>query len=78
MFFKKIRNYGSCPSYYLSAPPVSWDAMLNMTKMELELIPDPDMNMFFEKGTIGEVSYISNRYSKANNIYLKSYDQRHE
>ena len=52
--------------------------MLNMTKMELELIPDPDMNMFFEKGTIGEVPYISNRYNKANNNYLKSYGQKHE
>ena len=34
---------------YLIAPALSWDAMLNMTKIELELISDPDMYIFFEK-----------------------------
>ena len=52
--------------------------MLNMTKVELELIPDPDMYIFFEKGTRDGVSYISNNYSKANNKYLKSYDPKQE
>ena len=58
-----IKNYGLFPSHYLSAPDLSWDARLNMTKVELNLIPDPDMYIFFEKGTRGGVSYISNRYS---------------
>ena len=71
-------NYGSCPSHYLSAPALSWEAMLNMTKLELELIPDPDMYIFFEKGTKGGVSYISNRYSEVNNNYLKSYYPKQE
>ena len=52
--------------------------MLNMTKVELELIPDPDMFMSFEKGTKDWVSYISNRYRKANNKYLSSYDPKQE
>ena len=68
-----IKNYGLCPSHYLSAPTLTWDAMLNMTKVKLELISDPDMYIFFEKGMRGGVSYISNRYSKANNRYLKFY-----
>ena len=37
------------------------DAMLKMMKIELELIPDPDMYIFFEKGTRGSISHISNR-----------------
>ena len=45
-----------------------------MTKVELELIPYRDMCLFFETGIRGRVSYISKRYSKANNKYLKSYD----
>ena len=49
-----------------------------MIKFELELIPDPDMYFFFEKGTVGGIFYISNRYSKANNKYLKSDDPKQE
>ena len=75
---KTLKNYGLCRSHYLSAPALSWDAMLNMTKVELKLISDNDMYIFFEKGTRGGVSHISNRYSKANNKYLKSYDPKQE
>ena len=42
-----------------------------MTKIELDLIPDPDMRIFFEKGITDRISYVSNRYSKVNNKYLK-------
>ena len=58
----------------LCAPGLSWDVMLKMSKIELELIPDPSMYIFFENGTRGGISYIANRYSKVNNKYLKSYD----
>ena len=60
------------------APTLTWDAILNMTKVELKLIPNPDMYLFLEKGMTGGVSYISKRYSKANNKYLKSYDPKQE
>ena len=33
-----FKNYGLCPSHYLSAPGLSWDDLLKMTKIELELI----------------------------------------
>ena len=46
-------------------------------KLELlELILDPVMYIFFEKGTRDGISYIPNRYSKTNNKYLKLYDQK--
>ena len=61
--FKKFRNnslkyYGLCPSHYLSALALRWDAMLNMTKVELELIPDAVIYLFFKKGLSDGISYI--------------------
>ena len=54
----EIIAYGLCPSHYLSAPGVSWDVMPKMTKVKLELTPDPEMYIL-ENVTIGEISYIS-------------------
>ena len=78
MCFRKFRNnslnnYGLCRSHCLSAPDSSKDAIVKITKMDLELIPDLDMFILFEKGTRGGVFYVSNRYSKASNQYLKLY-----
>ena len=56
----------------MSAPTLNWDAMLNMKKVQPELISDAEIHLFFEKDMGGGVTYISNRYSKANNKYLKS------
>ena len=38
-----LKNHGLCPNHYLSAPGLSWDVMLEITKIELELIPDPEV-----------------------------------
>ena len=38
---------------FLIVPGLRWDAMLKMKKIELQLILDPVMYMFFEKGTRG-------------------------
>ena len=73
-----LKNFGLYPRHYLSSSSLSLDAMLKMTKTELELIPDPDMYIFSEKDTGGGVSYISNRYSKVNNKYIKPYDPKEE
>ena len=53
-----LKNYGLCPSHYLSALGLYWDAMLKMKKIELELITDPEMYIFFEKGTKGGISVL--------------------
>ena len=51
--------------------------MLKMTKIGLEKISDPDIHLFIEKGTRG-ISYVSKRYSKANNKYCPDYDKKPE
>ena len=38
--------------------------MVKMRKIELEIITDSDMYIFFEKGTRDRISYISNKYRK--------------
>ena len=70
-----LKNYKLDPAWYLTAPGLSWDAMLKVTGIELELLTDPDMLMMLEKGTRGGVSMISNRYSEVNNKYMKNFDK---
>ena len=68
-----LKNNGLCPSHYLSAPALSWDAMLNNSALNINsfqiLTCICSLN---EKGMRGGVSYISKKYSKASNKYLKS------
>ena len=71
-----LKYYGLDPCHYFSAPGLSWDAMLKMTKIELEKISDPDKYMFFEQGMRGGVSHINKRYSKANNKYCPDCDNK--
>ena len=52
------------------------DAMLKMTKVELEKISDHDILLFIEKGMRGRISYIAKRYSKANNEYCPDYEKK--
>ena len=68
-------NYKLDPAYYLTAPSLSWDAFLKVSKIKLELITDYEMYLFFEEGIRGGLSQISTRYAKANNKYMKSYDK---
>ena len=51
-----LKNYGLCPSHDLSARSLSWDVLRKMTKNKLELISNPEMFLFFEKGIKGEIS----------------------
>ena len=66
----------TCLEYYglhlcrsFSNPGLSWDAVLKMTEIELELISDIEMHLLIEKGIRirGSISHIAKRFSKANN-----------
>ena len=71
-----LEYYKLDPCHYFTSPGLSWDAMLKMTDIKLELMTDIDMFQFIEKGLRGGISYIANRYGKANNKYMKEYDDK--
>ena len=71
-----LEYYKLDPCHYFTSPGLSWDAMLKMTNIKLELITDIDMFQFIEKGMRGGISYIANRYGEANNKYMKEYDEK--
>ena len=53
--------YGLDPCHYFSSAGLSWDAMLKMTKIKLDLISVIDMHLFIEKGMRRSISYIVNQ-----------------
>ena len=64
--------------HYFSSPELSWDSMLKMTGIELELISETDMHLFIEKGMRGGICHIAKRFSRANNKYIKCDDSGEE
>ncbi|CAG9840781.1 unnamed protein product [Diabrotica balteata] len=74
--FRKVchKEYNLDPCHYITAPALSWDAMLRYTKIELELLTDVDMVHFLKKGVRGGVAQCSKREAVANNRYLPNYD----
>ena len=69
-----LSHYRLDPCNYFSSPGLSWDALLRMTKINLDLITDTDQQLFIEKGMRGGISYIAHRHAVANNKYMKNYD----
>ena len=48
-----LGKYELDPSHYITAPALVWDAMLKITGVNLELLMNADMHLFFEKGIGG-------------------------
>ena len=71
-----MQYYKLDPCHYFTSLGLSWDAMLKMSNIKLELMTDIDMFQFIKKGMRVGVSYIANRYGNANNKYMKEYDEK--
>ena len=65
-----LHKYELDPAHFCTAPSLSWSAALKYTKVKLDLIIDPDMNIFVDRGLIGGISMIGNHFARANNPEL--------
>ena len=65
-----MNHYGLDPAWYFSAPGLAWDTALKITKIQLELLSDPDMSLMIESSIRGGIATISHLHAKANNEYM--------
>ena len=70
-----MQYYKLDPCHYYTSPGLSWDAMLKMAGIKLELMTEIAMFQFIEKGTRGGISYIANRFGEVNDKYMKEYNK---
>jgi len=70
-----LNIYKLDPAHYYTLPSLSWDALLKMTKVKLDLINDPEIYLFLENSIRGGVSMISHRSSTANNPLVEGFDE---
>ena len=70
-----LNNYGLDPAHFVSLPGLAWQACLKKTNVELELINDCDMLLMIEDGIRGGICHAIKCYAKANNYYMKDYDE---
>ena len=71
-----IKEYGLDPAHFLSG--LAWQACLKKTNIELELLTDYDMLLMVEEGIRGGICHSIHRYAKANNKYMKNYNNNEE
>ena len=64
------------PAHFLTAPGLARQACLKKTDVELELLTDPNMLLMVEEGIRGRMCHAVHRYAKANNKYMKNYDEK--
>ena len=69
-------TYRLDPRYSYTLPGFSWQCMLKMTKIELDLISDQDMYLSLMDSIRGGITQVNKKNSKADNKYTRN--QRNE
>ena len=75
--FQKFSNfayetYGLDCRYSYTLTGYSWQCMLKMTKIELDLISDQDMYLFLMDSIRGRICQVNKKQSKADNEYTRN------
>ena len=65
------KTYNLDPRHSYTLPAFSWQSMLKMTKIELELISDSDMYLFLMDTIRGGICVVNKKFVKADNIYTR-------
>ena len=73
-----LKEYELDPAHFLSLYGLAWQACLKKTNVELELLTDYDMVLMVEEGIRGGICHSIHQYAKANNKYMKNYDDNEE
>ena len=73
-----IKEYELDPAHFLSLPGLAWQVWLKKTSIEFELLTDYDMLLMVEEGIRGGICHSIHRYAKANNKYMKNYNDNEE
>ena len=73
-----IEEYELDRFHFLSLPGISFQACFKKTNIELELLTDYDMRLMVEEGIRGGICHSIHRYAKANNKYMKNYNNNKE
>ena len=60
-----MNHYELDPAWYFSAPGLAWDTTLKITKVQLELLSDPDMLLMNKSRIRGGIATISHRHAKS-------------
>ena len=69
-----LATYKLDSAHYFTPPGLSWDAMLKLTGVKLQLVDDPDMYLMVESGNWGEVSTITKKHAVAYNPMVQYFD----
>ena len=73
-----LKVYELDPAHFLSLPGLAWQACLKKTNIKLELLTDYNMLLMVEEGIRGRICHSIYRHAKANNKYMKNYDENKE
>ena len=73
-----LKEYELDPAHFLSLPGLAWQACLKKANIGLELLTDYDMLLMVEEGIRGGICHSIHRYAKANNKYMKNYNNNEE